>query len=63
MGMNRRDRYLVVTKSIVVKDRSGQKYIQKMLSDGWEMVSQTKDTIMRTSTVTFTKPNPDYRGA
>lgn len=60
MRKNKKDPILVVTKSLVVKDRNGQKYIQKMLADGWTMEAQTKDTILRSSTVTFTKPNPDY---
>lgn len=61
MGKNKKDPYLIVTKNFVVKDRRGQKYMAKMLQDGYEVVSETKTALTRASTVTFRKPNPDYK--
>lgn len=60
MGKNKKDPYLVVTKNFVVSDRPGRKYMEKMLNDGYEVVSETKTVFSRATTVTFRKPNPDY---
>lgn len=57
---SKKDPYIVVTKNFVVKDRPGRKYMQKMLNDGYEVVSETKTAFTRASTVTFRKPNPRY---
>ena len=62
MFKNKKDPYLIVTKDFVVKDRAGQKFMKKMLNDGYEVVSETKTALSRATTVTFRKPNPDYRG-
>ncbi|WP_308799543.1 hypothetical protein [Agromyces silvae] len=59
---NKRDPYLVVVKNFVVADRGGRKYMEKMLNDGYEVVSETKTALSRATTVTFRKPNPDYEG-
>lgn len=61
MGKNKKDEWLIETKRIVVQDRPGRKWLQKMTSAGWETVSIQKDTIMRTSTVVMRKRNPDYQ--
>ncbi|WP_336642322.1 hypothetical protein [Microbacterium sp. MMO-56] len=60
MGKNKKDPYLVVTKNFVVSDRPGRKYMEKMLNDGYEVVTQTKTALSRATTVTFRKANPDY---
>lgn len=62
MGKNRKDEWLIETKRIVVQDRAGKKWLQKMAGAGWETVSIQKDTILRTSTVVMRKRNPDYAG-
>lgn len=61
-GKNTRDPFIIVTKNFVVTDRPGRKYMARMLQDGYEVVSTTKTAFTRASTVTFRKPNPDYRG-
>lgn len=60
MGKNKKDPYIVVTKSFVITDRPGRKYMAKMLNDGFEVVSEHRNALSRASTVTFRKPNPDY---
>lgn len=62
MGKNKRDRYLVVVKDLIIQDRSGKKFMTKMLNEGYEVVSIQKRTVLRSSLVTFQKPNPDYQG-
>jgi hypothetical protein len=62
MGKNKKDEWLIETKRIVVQDRAGKKWMQKMAGAGWEVVSIQKDTILRTSTVVMRKRNPDYVG-
>lgn len=59
---NTKDQYLVVVKNFVVRDRRGRKYMEKMIQDGYEVVSETKTAFTRASTLTFRKPNPDYEG-
>lgn len=58
---NKKDPYIVVTKNFVVRDRPGRKYMEKMIQDGYEVVSETKTAFTRASTVTFRKPNPHYK--
>ncbi|MGF3055625.1 hypothetical protein [Microbacterium sp. YY-01] len=59
---SKRDPYIVVVKNFVVSDRPGRKYMEKMLNDGYEVVSETKTAFTRATTVTFRKPNPKYKG-
>lgn len=61
MSKRTRDPYVVVVKHYVVSDRRGRKYTERMLQDGFEIVSQTKTALSRATTVTFRKPNPDYQ--
>lgn len=57
---NTKDPFIVVTKNFVVNDRPGRKYMEKMLQEGFEVVSETKTALTRATTVTFRKANPDY---
>lgn len=58
---NKKDPCIVVTKNFVVRDRPGRKYMDKMIQDGYEVVSETKTAFTRASTVTFRKPNQHYK--